>query len=276
MPTRLIDSTPPATAMSCWPDMTCAGGEVHRVEAGGAEAVDLDARHAVAVVRPSAPPRARCRRPPRRPDRRSRARRRRRARVSSPLRSLIARSACAASDSAVTSCSEPSGLPRPRGRADVVVDEGLGHRRLLGLVGAGVVPGVGRKASFPARSEQLGRQRHHRVGAGRDAREMRCRLRQHALHEEARRRRASRPWRRPSRAPRLLRQRRLGDPRPHVAHARRGRRGACSRWSRRRHCRVLSCAFCMNHMVACCRCAEPGRAACAKRLQRSSSGSSFR
>ena len=24
MPMRLIDSTPPATAMSCWPDMICA------------------------------------------------------------------------------------------------------------------------------------------------------------------------------------------------------------------------------------------------------------
>ncbi len=28
MPTRLIDSTPPPTAMSCWPDMTCAAAKL--------------------------------------------------------------------------------------------------------------------------------------------------------------------------------------------------------------------------------------------------------
>ena len=51
MPTRLMDSTPPPIAMSCWPDMTCGGGEIHRVEAGCAEAVDLHARHLVAIAR---------------------------------------------------------------------------------------------------------------------------------------------------------------------------------------------------------------------------------
>ena len=51
MPTRLIDSTPPPIVMSCWPDMTCGRREVHRIEARGAEAVDLHARHAVAVAR---------------------------------------------------------------------------------------------------------------------------------------------------------------------------------------------------------------------------------
>ena len=50
MPTRLMDSTPPPIAMSCWPDMICAGGEIHRVEAGSAEAVDLHARHRVAIA----------------------------------------------------------------------------------------------------------------------------------------------------------------------------------------------------------------------------------
>ena len=37
-----------ADRKSCWPDMICAGGEIHRVEAGGAEAVDLHAGHFVA------------------------------------------------------------------------------------------------------------------------------------------------------------------------------------------------------------------------------------
>ena len=74
--------------MSCWPDITCGRGEVHRVEAGGAEAVDLHARHARRRSRPRAPRRARCRRRPRRPDRRSPAPRRRPASVSSLLRSL--------------------------------------------------------------------------------------------------------------------------------------------------------------------------------------------
>ena len=48
MPMRLIDSTPPPIVISCWPDMTSRGGEVHRVEARGAEAIDLHARHSVA------------------------------------------------------------------------------------------------------------------------------------------------------------------------------------------------------------------------------------
>ena len=48
MPTRLIDSTPPPIVISCWPDITSRRGEVHRVEAGGAETIDLHARHAVA------------------------------------------------------------------------------------------------------------------------------------------------------------------------------------------------------------------------------------
>ena len=52
-------------------------GEIHRVEARRAEAVDLHARHARRRSRQPAPPRARCRRRPRRPDRRSRAPRRR-------------------------------------------------------------------------------------------------------------------------------------------------------------------------------------------------------
>ena len=51
MPTRLMDSTPPPMVMSCWPDITWAAGEIHRVEAGGAEAVDLHARHLVAEAR---------------------------------------------------------------------------------------------------------------------------------------------------------------------------------------------------------------------------------
>ena len=50
MPTRLIDSTPPPIVMSCWPDITSRRGEIHRVEARGAETVDLHARHAVAVA----------------------------------------------------------------------------------------------------------------------------------------------------------------------------------------------------------------------------------
>ena len=51
MPMRLMDSTPPPIVMSCWPDITCGGGEIHRVEARGAEAVDLHARDRVAVAR---------------------------------------------------------------------------------------------------------------------------------------------------------------------------------------------------------------------------------
>ena len=51
MPTRLIDSTPPPMVMSCWPDITSRRGEIDRVEPRGAEAVDLHARHLVAVAR---------------------------------------------------------------------------------------------------------------------------------------------------------------------------------------------------------------------------------
>ena len=47
--------------------------------------------------------------------------------ASSLLRSLMAASACAARLSAVTSCSAPSGLAAAARRANVVVDECVGH-----------------------------------------------------------------------------------------------------------------------------------------------------
>src|SRR5947208_16066416 len=70
------------------------------------------------------------------------------------LRSLIAPSACVASESAVTSCSEPSALPRPRGV------------RTASYTNASVIfiPPVAR-ALEAARNEQL----HDLVGAGVDA-----------------------------------------------------------------------------------------------------------
>ena len=48
MPTRDIDSTPPPMARSFWPATIARRREVHRIEAGGAEAVDLHARHRLA------------------------------------------------------------------------------------------------------------------------------------------------------------------------------------------------------------------------------------
>ncbi len=51
MPTRLIDSTPPATTQVVLPGHDLRGPEVHRIEAGGAEPVDLHAGHVGSVVR---------------------------------------------------------------------------------------------------------------------------------------------------------------------------------------------------------------------------------
>ena len=45
MPTRLIDSTPPAHDQVVLARHDLRGPEVHRIEAGGAEAIDLDAGH---------------------------------------------------------------------------------------------------------------------------------------------------------------------------------------------------------------------------------------
>ena len=110
--------------------------------------------------------------------------------------------------------------------------------------------------------KHLRRQRHHRVGAGRDAREAQRRLGQHALHEEARRRSAWRPSRRrrPARAPSSP-----ARPRRSCAHISAERHEAEEMHvvvgRRRRHCRASPCAFCMNHIVACCKIAE-------RRLQR--------
>jgi hypothetical protein len=49
MPTRDMDSTPPPMARS-FARHDLGGGEIHRLEARGAKAVDLDARHFLAVV----------------------------------------------------------------------------------------------------------------------------------------------------------------------------------------------------------------------------------
>jgi hypothetical protein len=45
-----MDSTPPPMAMSFCARHDLGGGEIHRLEARGAEAVDLDARHFLAVI----------------------------------------------------------------------------------------------------------------------------------------------------------------------------------------------------------------------------------
>jgi len=48
MPTRLIDSTPPPIANSCWPAMICAEAKLTASKPRGAEAIDLHAGDAVA------------------------------------------------------------------------------------------------------------------------------------------------------------------------------------------------------------------------------------
>ena len=50
MPTRLMLSTPPPIAISFWPDITCAAARFTASRPGGAEAVDLHARHLLAVA----------------------------------------------------------------------------------------------------------------------------------------------------------------------------------------------------------------------------------
>ena len=45
------NSTPPPIVSSCWPLITCAAAKLTEVEARGAEAVDLHARHGVAKAR---------------------------------------------------------------------------------------------------------------------------------------------------------------------------------------------------------------------------------
>ena len=108
------------------------GREIHRVEAGGAEAVDLHAGDVRAVVRPSAPRRARCRRRPRRPDRRSRARHRRRMVLSRPLRSFSAVKRRRGEPQGRDFVQRAVGLAAPARRAHVVVDEGVRHACLFG------------------------------------------------------------------------------------------------------------------------------------------------
>ena len=62
---------------------------------------------------------------------------------------------------------------------------------------------------------------------------------------------------------RRRRRRRRSSPRPRrrsaptCSRAPPGRRDACSRWRRRRHCRASPCAFAMNHMVAAWRSSRP-------------------
>ena len=109
------------------PGHDLGGGEVHGVETRGAEAVDLHARHVVAVAGRRAPRRGRCRRPPRRPDRRSRAPCRRRARCRARCgrgwRSSAVRRELERRDLVQRAVR----LAAPARGADVIVDECLGH-----------------------------------------------------------------------------------------------------------------------------------------------------
>ena len=114
MPTRLMDSTPPPIVMSCWPDMTSAAAKftASRPEAQKRliwmPGTSLPKPAMIAATRAMSPPASPT--GSTQPSTTSST-----STGSSSLRSLIAASAWLARLSAVTSCSEPSALPRPRG-----------------------------------------------------------------------------------------------------------------------------------------------------------------
>ena len=114
MPTRLIDSTPPPIVMSCWPDMTSAAA---KFTASRPEAQKrLICTPGTPSPKPATSAAARAMSPPASPTGSTQPSTTSSTSAgSSLLRSLTAASACAARLSAVTSCSDPSALPRPRG-----------------------------------------------------------------------------------------------------------------------------------------------------------------
>ena len=114
MPTRLMDSTPPPMVMSCWPDMISAAA---KFTASRPEAQKrLIWMPGTPSPKPATSAAARAMSPPASPTGSTQPSTTSSICAgSSLLRSLIAPSACAARLSAVTSCSAPSALPRPRG-----------------------------------------------------------------------------------------------------------------------------------------------------------------
>ena len=127
MPTRLIDSTPPPIAMSCWPVIDLRGGEVHRVEAGGAEAVDLHARHC--SPKPALSTAARAMSPPASPTGSTQPSTTSSTSVGVELVAVADRVAapCAARSTRRHLVQRAVGLAAAARGADGVVDEGVGH-----------------------------------------------------------------------------------------------------------------------------------------------------
>ena len=114
MPTRLMDSTPPPMVMECWPDITSAAA---KFTASSPEAQKrLICTPGTPSPKPATSAAARAMSPPASPTGSTQPSTTSSSSVGSrSLRFLIAESACAARLSAVTSCSAPSCLPRPRG-----------------------------------------------------------------------------------------------------------------------------------------------------------------
>ena len=114
MPTRLINSTPPPMVMSCWPDMISAAA---KFTASRPEAQKrLICTPGTPSPKPAISAEARAMSPPASPTGSTQPSTTSSSSLGSrSLRSLTAASACVARLSAVTSCSAPSALPRPRG-----------------------------------------------------------------------------------------------------------------------------------------------------------------
>ena len=109
---------------------------VHRVETGGAEAVDLHARHVLRRSRPRRRRRARRCRPPRRSDRRSRGSRRRRDACRGRCGRGSRSSARRREPHGRHFVQRPVGLAAPARRANCVVDEGFRHGPLPEIEGS--------------------------------------------------------------------------------------------------------------------------------------------
>ena len=114
MPMRLMDSTPPPMAMSFMPDITCAAA---RFTASRPEAQKrLICTPGTSLPKPAFSAAARAMSPPASPTGSTQPSTTSSTRIGSrSLRLRIASSAVTARSTAGTSCSEPSGLPRPRG-----------------------------------------------------------------------------------------------------------------------------------------------------------------
>ena len=116
------------------------GGLVDGLEAGGAEAVELHAGDGLGVAGLRAPRSWRCRRPGRRSGRRRRARRRRsRCGSSEGLRVLSSSSSPTTRSTGLTSCSEPTFLPLPRG---VRMWSYTNASAMTVLIGDGISPSI--------------------------------------------------------------------------------------------------------------------------------------